>query len=316
MIDVSFIIVSWNAKKFLIDCIQSIEETTPNINKEIIVVDNASTDGSPNAVQKEFPKVKLILNPDNYGFAKANNIGLKQAVGRYVCLINSDVVILPDCVRNLVEVMDQKNNVGMVGPRILNADKSIQHSCRVFPSFFSTLSRTLALDTMFPRWSIFGGGFMKWWDHSYERKVDVLSGCFWFVRRVALKQVGGLDEAFFIYAEDLDWCKRFHAADWDVIFYPGAKAIHFGGASSDNAPVKYYVEQQKAMLKYWRKHHGYVGEVFYWFTIIWYELFRIIPRGILLFLSKKRDIVMVYKFKRSKACIRHFLYIKRNPETT
>lgn len=307
MIDVSFIIVSWNAKSFLLNCLRSLEETAVDLRKEIIVVDNASTDGSPEAVRTEFPGVKVISNPGNFGFARANNIGIRQSAGRYLCLVNSDVVVLPQCVQNLSGYMERNSGVGMVGPRILNADKGLQPSCRFFPSYVNTIWRAFAVDTLFAQNPLFCGGFMTWWGHDAERKVDALSGCFWFVRRQAVEQVGGLDETFFIYAEDVDWCKRFHDAGWDVMFYPGAEAIHFGKASSSNAPVRYYVELHKAMAQYWRKHHGKTGKIFFLAASTCSELLRIIPRGISLFVFRKNDDKTLYKYNRSKACISHML---------
>lgn len=309
MIDVSFIIVSWNAKNFLIDCLQSITDTT-TISKEIFVIDNASSDGSPEAVAERFPDVILIRNPDNYGFAKANNIGIKMATGKYICLVNSDVIVLPGCIDNLLKFMEQRPNIGMVGPRILNADGSLQPSCRNLPSFFSTFCRTTALDTVFPNTRFFCGCQFKWWKHDCERKVEVLSGCFWFVKQEAINKVGGLDEDFFFYAEDIDWCKRFNDSGWDIMFYPGAGAIHLGGASSSNMPERFYVEQRKANLIYWKKHHGNVGKIFYWFMALSGELLRIVSLRISLFFSRNVDPATLGRLCRSRACIRQLLSLR------
>ena len=140
MPDVSIIIVNWNAREPLHDCLKSVYEHGDEVDYEIIVVDNASTDGSIEMVKKAWPSVILVENSENIGFARANNIGIRQSAGRYVCLINSDVVILKDCIQNLVEFMDQHPDVGMAGPRILDPDRTLQPSCRYFESFVSQIT--------------------------------------------------------------------------------------------------------------------------------------------------------------------------------
>lgn len=262
--ELSFIIVSWNARKFLLDCLASIEETRGELTVEIIVVDNGSTDGSGAAVKEHFPQVNLIETGENLGFAKANNIGLRAAAGRYYCLVNSDVVLLPGCQQQLLETMDSHPRIGLGGPRVLNADRTLQHSCRRLPTLLNLFARALALDTLFPRVERLAGSFMYYFNHGEMREVEALSGCCWIARREAVEQVGLLDERFFIYSEDIDWCKRFHDAGWAVTFLPQAEVIHFGGASSGNEPLRFYLEMQRAKRQYWRKHHGLFSQFVYW----------------------------------------------------
>lgn len=252
---VSVVIVNWNAREYLRRCLRSLALHGPSRPSETIVVDNASTDGSAEAVACEFPQVRLIRNPDNLGFAKANNIGVAASSGRYVCFVNSDVELLPGCIDRLLEYCEENEGVGMVGPLILGSDGRLQRSCRGFPSVWNMLCRALALDTAFPRARLFSGYSMRHWAQDSLRPVDILTGCFWLVRRSAMDEVGLLDEAFFIYGEDMDWCKRFRVQGWPVLFVPSARAIHHGGASSSNAPIRFYLERHKADLQYWRKHH-------------------------------------------------------------
>jgi GT2 family glycosyltransferase len=303
MFDVSVIIVSWNAKAHLVGCLRSLLEDHSSYSQEIIVIDNASTDGSPETVGKEFPQVKLIRNKENLGFAKANNIGIRTSTGRYVCLINSDVIVLEGCVVKMMEFMDKNSSAGLSGPRTLNPDRSLQHSCFRFPSIRNNLCHALGLNKLFPRSPFFSEPIMKYWPHNCERRVDALNGCFWMVRREALDKVGLLDEGFFFYGEDIDWCKRFHNVGWDVMFYPGAEAIHFGGASSKNAPIRFYLEMQKADLQYWRKHNGRSGQIIYWMIILLRHLVRL-PFYILLYIvrpSARRNAI--FKLKRALICI-------------
>ncbi|MGD0260546.1 MAG: glycosyltransferase family 2 protein [Verrucomicrobiota bacterium] len=253
---VSVIIVSWNAREYLMQCLSSLCAEVCRYPMEIIVVDNASTDGSSEAVRNWYPHIKLIENSTNLGFAKANNIGISASSGQYVCLINSDTKVLPDCITRLVDYCEAHPKGGMVGPRIIGGDGKLQRSCRGFPSIWNMFCMALALDRLFPSCKLFTGYLLRHWPQDSVGPVDILSGCFWLVRRQALEEVGLLDESFFMYGEDMDWCKRFWSHKWKVVFVPLAEAIHYGGASSSKAPVQFYVERHRADLRYWRKHHS------------------------------------------------------------
>ena len=228
MVNISIIIPSWNAKKYLQTCIESTIRETQNYKTEIIVVDNASTDGSVELVKEQFQHVKLICNDANLGFATANNIGIKNSSGKYIFLINSDVKVLNGTIGLMLAYMNEHPEIGMLGPQILDSNGNIQRSCMGFPTLWNTFCRALALDTLFPKSKLFGGYMMTFWPHDSIRDVNVINGCFWMVKREALDEVGLLDERFFIYAEDKDWCKRFWDAGWKVVYFPEAKAIHYG----------------------------------------------------------------------------------------
>ena len=303
MIDLSIIAVNWNTKEHLLNCLSSVVDAADGYSQEIIVVDNASSDGSPDAVASQFPEVTLIKNTENLGFAKANNVGIRASTGRYLCLVNSDVVVIDNCIDALTKFMDENPSVGIASPRILNPDRTLQVSCRHFPSIWNNLCQAVGLNRLFPKSAFFSDWFMKYWSHDSIRSVDALSGCFWIVRRKALEEVGLLDEDFFIYGEDIDWCKRFHIADWDVIFYPEAQAIHIGGASSGNAPIKFYLEMQKADLRYWRKHHGRVGRAGYLAIILIRQTLRVVFGAIRYITRPSARESTCFKLKRSLACI-------------
>jgi len=253
---ISVIIVSWNARAFLLKCVASILEQRVAGGVEIIVVDNASSDGSPDAVAEQFPAVRVLRNDKNYGFAKGNNIGIAASSGDFLFLINSDVVVRPGCFEAMLGYLAQHPGIGVLGPRIVGATGDVQRSCMSYPTLGNSLSRALALDSLFPSSRLFGGQLLTYWQHDDTRAVDVINGCFWAVRRAALAQVGLLDERFRIYGEDVDWCKRFNDDGWKVVFFPGAEALHYGGASSANAPVKFHLEMQRANYQYWQKHHS------------------------------------------------------------
>lgn len=307
--DVSIVIASWNAKRHLLDCLRSIDADEGGVSIETIVVDNASSDGSPEAVEQEFPRTILIRNSENLGFARANNIGIKRASGRYVCLMNSDVLVRPGALGALVLFMDSRPTVGLVGPRVLNPDGSLQASCRRFPGFANSLSRAFAAHRLLPRSSRFGAEMMTYWNHDTERSVDAISGCFCLARREALRDVGLLDERFFLYSEDVDWCMRFHTARWDVRFCPAAEAIHFGAASSSAAPQHFAVEMQRARLQLYRKHYSRAAVAYLAALIFVHHVVRVVPRLLLYVIRPSRRRSLKAKIGEHVACLRWMLHV-------
>lgn len=302
--DLSVVIVNWNTKEILSECLQSLTLDTSLQMAEIILVDNASSDGSPVMVKERFPHVKLICNDQNLGFAKANNIGIRLSTGRYICLVNSDVIVLKDCFNSMLAYMDEHPEIGMLGPKILNPDRTLQPSCMGFPTLWNMFCRALALDKLFPGSKLFGGRLMNFWAHDTVSSAEVLNGCFLMVRREALEQVGLLDENFFFYGEDIDWCKRFHDAGWNVMFSPSAEAIHYGGASSSSAPIRFYIEMQRADLQYWKKHHGMPSWILYVSISCLHHALRFIGQSVsYVFLPSQREKTLP-KIKRSLASVR------------
>lgn len=305
-------IVSWNAKSYLRDCLLSINKNSCEYLLEVIVVDNASVDGSPEMVAEQFPSVRLIRNSCNEGFAKANNRAIKACTGEYICLINSDVKVLDHCITRLVNFLGSQSSVGMAGPRIIGRDGKLQRSCRGFPTVWNMLCRSLALDTLFPNIRFFCGYSLSHWAHDTQAEVQILSGCFWIVRRSALQEVGLLDAGFFMYGEDMDWCRRFWKEKWKVVFYPESEAIHYGGASSANAPVRFYIEQQRADLSYWRKHHSLVAVVCYFLISCVHLSLRFVGYTVASSLSRKCRATYLKKMRRSLAAL-SWLFFRRMP---
>lgn len=304
---ISVIIVSWNACAYLRNCLASVRETGGGLVQQVIVVDNASDDGSSEMVLQEFPEATLIQSKENLGFARANNLGLKAATGELLALINSDVVVHRGCFAQLAAFLEDHNDVGLVGPKVSGGDGELQRTCRRLPTFWNTLCRALALDTMFSGSRLFSGREMRHWSHESQAEVEVLSGCFWMARRRAVEQVGGLDERFFFYAEDVDWCKRFRNAGWKVVFVPAATATHFGGASSARSPLRYSIEMLRANLAYWRKHFGVLGQLTYYFLTIVHHAFRFVLGGLRKISGGDPREEADYRFQRSQACLRWLL---------
>jgi GT2 family glycosyltransferase len=261
MVDVSIIVVSWNTKDILRDCLKSINEQTKIITYEVIVIDNASTDGSVETVKKEFPQVILIENTKNRGFAAANNQGIAIAKGRYLLLLNSDTIILDNTVSKTVAFADAHKEAAVVGCRVLNSDRSLQPTCFMFPSVLNMFLSSTYLYKCFSRSRFFGRERMSWWNREDEREVEVVTGCFMLVRREAIKQVGVMDDQFFMYSEETDWCYRFKKAGWKVMFTPCAEIIHIGGQSSKKIAAEMGLQLWGSILQFINKHqphHEYV----------------------------------------------------------
>lgn len=253
--DISVVIVSWNSKAFLEECLESLAKGHDRP-YEVIVVDNDSSDGSPEAVVQRFPWVTLIQSGTNLGFAKGNNLGIRNSRGRYIALVNSDVKVFPACLDQLAEFLDANPEAGMVGPRIFGGDGRQQSSCRRFPSLWNNTCEIFGLNKLFSNTGFFAGEHMSYFGYDRVCEVDVLVGCFIMARRTAVAEFGLLDEEFFMYSEDIDWCRRCSRAGWKVMFYPGAEAIHYCGGSSSNEPLRFAVAQEQSRLKLWDKHHS------------------------------------------------------------
>ncbi len=254
MTDLSVIVVSWNTCSILQQCLKSIYKQIRDIVFEVIVIDNASTDGSVEMIRSEFPGVTLIVNDTNRGFAAANNQGIYVAQGRYILLLNSDTIVLDHANDKVVAFADVHSEAAVVGCRVLNPDRTLQSSCFMFPSILNMLLSTTYLYKLFPKSKFFGRERMTWWDRNDTREVDVVTGCFMLVRREAIDQVGMMDEQFFMYGEETDWCYRFKQAGWEVMFTPAGEIIHLGGQSSKKIATEMALQLRGSILQFINKH--------------------------------------------------------------
>jgi GT2 family glycosyltransferase len=254
--DVSIIIVNWNTKAILRDCLDSIYRQTKKLSFEVIVVDNASSDGSGEMVKKEFLNAALIENSKNHGFAAANNQGIALARGRYILLLNSDTAILDGAIEKAVSFADAHLEAAVVGCRVLNPNMTLQPTCFMFPSILNMLLSCSYLYKLFPKSKFFGRERMTWWDRDDVREVEVVTGCFMLVRQEAIQQVGIMDEQFFMYGEETDWCYRFMQAGWKNMFTPNAQIIHLGGQSTEQVKKAMTIQKRKSVLQFIKKHNS------------------------------------------------------------
>ena len=304
MKSLSIVIVTWNCKKFTEECLESLRTYRQDPQAEIIVVDNASWDGTPELVRDAYPEVMLIRNDHNLGFAKGNNVGIRKSNGKYVFLINPDVQVLDGCIEKMLAYMAENPRIGLLGPRMLGVDGKACRSYMGTPTLWRLFCRALALDVLFPKSKLLGGFLMPYFDGDRIAEVDILNGWFWVTRREALNEVGVLDESLFMYGDDLDWCKRYREAGWKIVFFPEAESIHYGGGSSSKAPVWFSVEMQRANLQYWQKNFGRASQVMF-LGIVWIHQAIRLTGNLLLFVgSRAKRPEAAGKIKKSLACLR------------
>lgn len=288
---VSIVIVNWNTCDLLRDCIRSIlaETRSPH---EIIVIDNASADGSAAMVAAEFPEVSLIANADNRGFAAANNQGLRIAKGRNLLLLNPDTVILDGAVDRMLAWLVAHPDVGCVGCQVLEGPGLIQRTSFADPTPLNLLIEEMGLTRLASRLPFFGRPNYASWDRTSERDVDVVSGMFLLVPRQVVEAVGLLDEAFFVYAEEADWCRRIRKAGWRCVFSPVAQIIHLDGGTKSTGQIRsrMYVQLQKSLVIYSGKHFGLGGKIAARATYIGAAALRWTVFGLLRLVKSNDDI--------------------------
>lgn len=255
-IELSIIIVNYNVKEFLENALISIKRALEGISAEIFVVDNASEDGSVEMIRQKFPEVKLIANDKNLGFAKANNQALKLAQGKYILLINPDTVVQEDTFKVLISFLKSHPDCGMVGCKILNPDGTLQLACRRgFPTPWVAFTKMVGLSSLFPKSKIFAKYNLTYLDPDQVTEVDAVSGSFMMIRREVYEQVGGFDEDFFMYGEDLDWCYRIKKAGWKIYYVPYTQIIHFKGESTKRSSIDEIRVFYDAMKIFVKKHY-------------------------------------------------------------
>jgi hypothetical protein len=272
-IDLSILIISCNTCDLTLACLRSLLESSCDLQTEIFVVDNASTDGSVEAIVGEFPQVRVIANRQNRGFAAANNQALQLAAGRCILLLNSDTVVLGDVLSRSVQYLDANPDVGAMGCRVLNPDRSLQPTCFQFPTLLNLSLLVSGLDRL-PRPKFLGRFHMRGWARDHERDVEVVTGCYLMVRRAAIERVGHLDESFFFCGEETDWCRRFKADGWKVRFAPVGEIIHVGNASGRQHGFRRDLMLSQGMVRLHQKHTGMLAAMVAWILLLGFNASR------------------------------------------
>jgi N-acetylglucosaminyl-diphospho-decaprenol L-rhamnosyltransferase len=288
VVDLTIIIVSWNVCDLLRRCLQSI---TPDGSRwEIVVVDNGSTDGSTEMVRAEFPHVHLVTNSENRGFTAANNQGLALGQGRYLLLLNPDTEVVGDALAVMAHYMDEHPEAGVVGPQLRYPDGSLQSSRRRFPTFATALVESTVVQEWWRDNRILRRYYLADSADNAVQQVDWIVGACLLVRRQVYEQIGGLDEGFFMYSEELDWCRRIKGAGWEIVYLPAAVVIHHEGKSSEQVVPARHIYFQSSKVHYFRKHHGpFQAEVLRWFLLATYA-YQLGREGVKWLMGHKRPL--------------------------
>ncbi len=252
--DLSITICSWNTISDLRDCLTSLRSAKDEANFEVMIVDNASVDGSPDMVEQEFPEFRLLRQNVNLGFTGGHNLAIGQRNGRNVALLNSDTIVHPGAVKLLDAYLRDHPEAGIIGPKLLNPDGSLQYSCRMFPNPVAAAFQNTILGKIFPNNRYTRDYLMKDWGHDEPREVDWLSGAAMFIQGDLIAKIGALDNNLFMYCEDVDLCKRAWLASYKVVYVPDAVITHAIGRSTDKVANKMIVRFHRSMFRYYCKH--------------------------------------------------------------
>jgi GT2 family glycosyltransferase len=265
--EASVIVVSFNTREVLQACLTQLYAAIGQRDIEVIVVDNASRDGSADRVAAAFPQVRLLRSPVNLGFAAANNLGFREASGRYLILLNPDALVAADTLERAIRQMEAQPQVGLAGGRLLGPDGADQPSARLFPSLLNEFLVLSGLAARFPRSRLCGRFDRTWADPAVAAEVDWVPGAFSILRHELVTELGGFDERFFLYYEEVDLCRRLRARGWKIGYWPDLVVRHTGGESSktlehleiSSSGSQLVLWRMRSGLLYYRKHHGAPG---------------------------------------------------------
>ena len=276
--DISVCMVALNVRDFIRDCLHSLHQASSSLSIEVIIVDNHSTDGTLEILRSEFLSetsslpVRLVENSQNEGFVRPTNQGMRLAAGRYLLWLNPDTIIHPGALDQLVEFMESHPDVGICGPKVLNRDGSMQKPCRRGVSRpWATFSYFSGLSRLFPNSKLFGGYLLNYMDEDATHEVDGVSGSCMFIRRAVLDQIGYVDEQFFAYQDDADYCFQAQKAGWKIYYVPTARITHFGGQGGSRAqPYRSIYEWHRSYYLYYRKNLS--ADYFFLFNWLYYSI--------------------------------------------
>lgn len=286
----SVIIVNWNVRDLLRTCLSSVLRAQGNLSLEVVVVDSASSDGSAEMVRAEYPQARLIACETNVGFSAGNNLGMAAARGDYLLLLNPDTEVAEGALDALTAAMQAHPEAGVAGPRLRNPDGTVQSSRRRFPTLTTAFVESTALQPHFSRHPALARYYVADRPDDAEQEVDWLTGACLLVRREVYARVGGFDEGYFMYSEELDWQKRIRATGWRVLYVPQAKVVHHEGKSSEQVVPLRHIRFQRSKIRYFTKHHGRAAgalvHAFLFGTYVW----QLLVEGVKWLAGHKRSL--------------------------
>jgi N-acetylglucosaminyl-diphospho-decaprenol L-rhamnosyltransferase len=297
-VDVSVIVVSYNTRHMLQEMFASLDTAARGLNLQIIVVDNASVDGSVEFLGKNYPDITLIENKQNVGFGRANNMALPLVRGKYVLLLNTDAFVSPDTLKKTAEYMDANPECGVLGVKLLGRNQELQPSCRYFPTPWNIFLKSTGFGKFFKNVQLVDD---MQWDHASVKQCDWVPGCYYLVRREVIEQVGLFDPRYFLYYEEVDHCLSAKNAGWEVHYYPHTSVIHIGGESAKSegeltsAGSQIEEIQIESELLYFRKNHGLLAVMMRVFLAIVADIICAFKRLV----KKKRLMGMLFYLKHS-----------------
>jgi hypothetical protein len=258
-LDLSVVIVTHRARGMVRDCLDTLlhQGGLTGLKAEVLLIDNASNDGTVEMARADFPTVRLIANTENLGFSRGNNQGIEASTGRHVLLLNPDTLIPEGALKKCVDFLDEQSaEVGAMSCRVQSVDGSLQWTCsRRLITPWTEICRALLLDRLFFWSDLFNHEPDIRWDRSDMRPVECILGAFMLIRRSVLERLGGLDERFFLMYEDVDWCKRARDAGYTILFWPGAYITHIGGSFWKQEPIVTFANSHISAMEYFKKHH-------------------------------------------------------------
>ncbi len=289
---VSIVIVSWNTRDILLDCLRSIEEET-TVSHEVIVVDNASHDGTVEAVRSAFPNTRLIANEENRGFAAANNQGAEITTGEFLLLLNPDTVVLDHAVDRCAERMRtwREERIGILGCQVWETPEVLQRTSLAFPGPQSIVKGFFRLDTLLPFLPMIKDTEYSRWDRKSDRDVQVITGVFMFMPRELIEEDGLFDEQFFVYGEEADLCYRIWQRGLACRFWTGARIIHLDGGAKSTAQIRptMHVQLLDSNLRFIRKNRGRIAWVVSWIALVTAMIPRVVYAGIMATFRRRED---------------------------
>ena len=316
MTDVSIIIVSWNTRDLLDTCLASVYHQTGGISFEALVVDNGSSDGTPKMLRAKYPQVNLLEPGENLGFARGNNLALRLSKGRHVLFLNPDTELHSDVISDFCEKMDGDASIGMMGCLLTGGDGSPQLTCAAtFPGPWNVLCEGLFLHRLvkrFPRLWFFSSRSLEHWDHLTAREVDCISGAFMFCRGELVRSLGGVDDTYFMYGEDLDLCYRVFKRGYKILFDPSHRVTHYGGESASARPgFMPRREQYRANLMFLKKNFGKTRARTFQVTSLFTTFIRLSTAGLVYLMFPTHRETARYHFKLNRALLQEVAFPAR-----